>query len=97
MSQPETLFKQRVLKDLDKIKGCWVLKTQERARHGVPDLLICLRGKFVAIELKIDGEYPTPLQDEILERIQAASGTAFFTTPTLWKTHQAMLQELAQA
>ena len=97
MSQPETAFKQRVLKDLSKLETCWVLKTQERARRGIPDLLICLRGKFVAVELKVDGEVPTPLQDEILERIQGASGTAFYTTPSLWPQHFSMLRELAQA
>mgnify|MGYP006391053515 CR=1 FL=1 len=50
--KPETKFQNRVLKDLKKLDNLWVLKTQEKTRKGVPDLLICANGKFVAIELK---------------------------------------------
>lgn len=97
MSQPETKFKERVLKDLRKIDRCWWVKTQFRAQRGVPDLMICLNGRFVAIELKVDGEFPTPLQDEVLELVQKANGTAFYTTPKVWAQHLAMLEELAKA
>jgi hypothetical protein len=95
MSQGETKFKEKVIRDLARLPHCWWLKTQERARRGVPDLFICLNGKFVVIELKVDGEYPTPLQDEVLERIQSANGCAFYTTPTTWSGHLKMLRELA--
>jgi hypothetical protein len=93
---PETRFKEKVLKDLALIPQTWVLKTQERSRRGVPDLLVCLKGKFVAIELKVDDE-PTMLQAHILKRIHAASGVAFSTTPEEWAAHYAMLKELAAA
>ena len=82
--QPETRFKRRVLLDLAQIPTVWVLKTQERARRGVPDLLICWRGRFIAIELKVDGEKPDALQFAVLERIGKAGGVATWTSPSTW-------------
>lgn len=91
---PETKFKERVQKDLAKLISCYSLKTQERARRGVPDLLICLKGRYVAIELKVDGETPTLLQTYVIQRIRAAGGIAFSSTPSQWDEHYAMLKEI---
>lgn len=44
---------------------------------GTPDLLACVGGVFVAIEVKRPGEKPTELQQYRLERIEAAGGIAF--------------------
>ncbi len=95
MSQDETKFKEKVMADLQLLKPIYVLKTQERSRKGVPDLLIGLRGKFVACELKIDGEEPDPLQQVTLDRIQRAGNVAFSTTPAQWPLHFHMLKRLA--
>ena len=43
---------------------------------GVPDFLICLRGRFVAIECKANGNKPTALQTRHLEEIRKAGGVA---------------------
>lgn len=93
----ETDFKVQVLNDLSGFPKIWVLKTQERARRGVPDLILSLNGRFVAIELKIDGEEPTRLQRAVLENIQASNSVAFYTTPGLWPNHFKMLVELCDA
>ena len=89
--QGESKFKERVLKDLKKVPNLYVLKTQERSRRGVPDLLICHKGKFIAIELKVDGEKPTKLQDIKLKEIRLAGGLSFSTTPSQWESHLEML------
>lgn len=94
MQQGETAFKKKVLKDLAGLPYTYALKTQERGRRGVPDLLICKSGKMVAIELKIDGEEPTPLQEFTLNKIRQAGGVAFSTTPKLWPGHLAILKSL---
>ncbi len=90
--QSETAFKNRVLKDLKKLKLCAVLKTQERSRRGVPDLIICLKGRFLAIELKVNGEKPTPLQDFALKKVHAACGIAFWSDPDKWPGHYDILK-----
>lgn len=84
-------FKETVLKDLRLIPGLYFLKTQEMSRRGVPDLLICYKGQFVAIELKIEGEKPTKLQALKLDEIKVAGGLAFYTTPSNWKSDLANL------
>lgn len=93
--QNETKFKQRVLKDLKTLPHCWVLKTQERSRRGIPDLLICLRGHFFGIELKSEGKKPDALQEHTLASIRAAQGRAYWTTPSAWPLAFAYLEVIA--
>lgn len=52
--KPETIFKEKVMKYLDTIPNLWYLKIYGNAVQsgGIPDLLICYKGKFIAIELK---------------------------------------------
>lgn len=83
--KPETKFQNRVLKDLKKLDNLWVLKTQEKTRKGVPDLLICANGHFVAIELKATKKEPDPLQRFELNCIEAARGTAYVAYPENWE------------
>lgn len=94
MSQGETSFKRRALRDLKKIPRCWFIKTQERGRKGVPDVLACIRGKFFAIELKKDGEKATPLQIRTLKAICDADGISFETTPSEWGSDLEWLKSL---
>lgn len=47
---------------------------------GHPDLLCCLRGRFVAIELKQPGKVPTPLQMKRLRDWAAAGALAGWAT-----------------
>ena len=95
--QGETVFKKRVRKDLDKLKGIWIVKIQQRSQRGIPDFLVCLMGHFVAIELKVPGEKPTDLQAVVLERIQAAGGMALWTDPEQWPAQYENLKAYAEA
>ena len=45
-------------------------------RSGVPDIVACVRGKFVGIECKAGKNKPTPLQLRELRAIEAAGGTS---------------------
>jgi len=98
--QPESRFKLRVLRDLRRLEredhGLYVLKTQERARRGILDLILCVKGKYVSIELKIDGERPTKLQQYNIDKIRAAGGVAFFTTPFGWPEHLKILKGMLE-
>ena len=44
--------------------------------RGVPDLLLCIRGIFMAVELKIAPNEPTKLQEHYIEQIREAGGVA---------------------
>jgi hypothetical protein len=63
---------------LDSINVYWFMPVQiGYGRAGVPDLIICLDGKFVAIETKFGANKPTLAQAAELDRIRAAGGVAF--------------------
>ena len=43
---------------------------------GLPDLIVCCRGRFVAFEVKTEKGRTTVLQEVTLRRIRAAGGIA---------------------
>lgn len=93
--QAEGVFKTRVMRDL---KDDWgddidILATQERGRKGVPDLVICLKGHSIKMELKVDGEEPTPLQAHTLKRHTKAGGLSLWTTPGRWELQRDVIRE----
>ena len=49
-------------------------------RRGVPDFIVCVRGRFLAIELKAPGRKPTPAQAVELARLQAAGAAVLVAT-----------------
>lgn len=56
--------------------------THGYGRSGVPDIIACVKGRFVAIECKAEGNKTTALQDRELARIRAAGGTALVIDET---------------
>lgn len=81
--QPETLFKQKVKGLLKETFGekIWICKVQQVAKKGDPDLLFCLRGKFIAWELKVGKNKATKLQQHELNSIIKAEGWVGVITP----------------
>jgi len=47
---------------------------QGMGRSGVPDLICCVGGKFLAIECKSGERKPTVLQEREMEKIRSANG-----------------------
>lgn len=90
----ETKFQNRVLKDLKSLPNTWVLKTQERARRGIPDILSCVAGHFVAIELKASQEaIVSPLQCYEISKIEHSGGYSYIAYPENWDS---VLKEIKQ-
>lgn len=46
-------------------------------KSGVPDIVVCIEGKFIGIECKANGNKPTALQLKNLNAIVTAGGYAF--------------------
>ena len=44
---------------------------------GLPDIIVCYRGRFVAFEVKTPSGKPSKLQEITIQRIKAAKGEAF--------------------
>ena len=65
---------------------------------GIPDIIVCHRGHFIALEAKVGKNQPTKLQTVTIEQICKAGGTAVVVrsiedvkaalaeTETKWKT-----------
>ena len=43
---------------------------------GIPDIIVCHRGHFIALEAKVGKNQPTKLQNVTIEQIRKAGGTA---------------------
>ncbi len=71
----ETQLKIKVLKWLKKEypKG-FFYKVSDNFTSGIPDILGCINGRFIGIELKGPRGRITKLQIHILEKIAAAGG-----------------------
>ena len=85
MKKPETKFKEMVMPKLRELPYSWWEKIQQKSLCGTPDILGCIAGTFVAIELKKD-EYAriTELQQYKLDQIDRAGGVALIVTPESW-------------
>lgn len=78
----ESTITTKVLKYLNKQPQCLFIKkhNNQYARKGEPDILGCVSGRFVAIEMKIPGKEPTPIQYKRLREWEQAGAVAFWAT-----------------
>jgi Holliday junction resolvase len=74
---PEGKVKAKVKKALDNM-GAYHFSpaTGGYGKSGVPDIVACLRGRFIAIECKAGRNRPTALQEKNLDEILEAGGVA---------------------
>jgi len=63
-----------------KARGGYVVKTITSNRAGIPDLLCCISGKFIGIEVKMPGANASPLQLANGTMIEAAGGLFLVAT-----------------
>jgi len=89
MRSPEGHEKQAIKKYLDSI-GAWYFSPYMAGfgKSGVPDIVCCLNGKFIGIEVKRDGKVPTVIQNRTMEEISAVGGIA------IWGTAEKVIAEL---
>ena len=67
-----------ILRLLKKLPRCFAWKTHGGmyGTAGIPDVIACVDGRFVALEVKQPGGRPTALQTATIEKIRAAGGLA---------------------
>lgn len=86
--QPETRFKNRVMKRLKALPGTWWEKIQQVGKRGTPDILGCVRcakcdrGIFVALELKTNEGVLAAIQEAKLDDIGKAGGWCGVLAPS---------------
>lgn len=81
----EKIFENKIKKFLDS-QGCWHVKyfANRMTKVGIPDILACVNGRFVAIEVKAQNGKPAELQVYHIKKIREAGGIAFILYPSGW-------------
>jgi Holliday junction resolvase len=69
--------------------------THGYGRSGVPDIICCVNGKFVAIECKAGGGKLTALQVREIEHIRRSGGVAVVANEENWDMVRPLLRELS--
>jgi Holliday junction resolvase len=69
--------------------------THGYGRSGVPDIIACVNGRFLAIECKAGGNKPTALQVREIENIRSAGGVAVVANEENWEMVRPLVRELS--
>lgn len=82
-STPEVKVKKQIRKLLDAAGAYYAMPIGSGyGNAGVPDFLICHKGRFIAVEAKAGTNKPTALQEAHLARIAATGGIALVINET---------------
>ena len=89
----EKNFENRIKKYI-KARGGWYVKYwgSGMTEAGIPDLLCCIDGRFVGIEVKAQNGRPSELQLWTIDKIREAGGIAFVLYPSAWKRFTAWVE-----
>ena len=71
--------------------------THGYGRSGVPDIIACVNGRFLAIECKAGGNKPTALQTREIENIRIAGGVAVVANEENWDEVRLLMREMRGA
>lgn len=94
---PETRFKNKVKKFLDD-NGCYHVKFFANAytKRGVPDILACVNGHFIGLELKAENGKPSELQEYNVRKIKEAGGIAMILYPKNFEDFKDLIYRLKE-
>lgn len=63
-------------------------------KSGIPDILACINGYFVGIEVKAQNGKPSELQLYNVRKINKSGGFAFVLYPSAWEQFKKFVQDL---
>ena len=78
----EKTITNQILKYLKNLPDCFAFKEHSGlyGTSGIPDIIICYKGKFVAFEVKTEKGKFSKLQEITIEKIRNAKSMAFKVT-----------------
>lgn len=93
---PEKKVKDKVVRIL-KDEGVYYFfpATHGFGRSGVPDIICCANGRFLAIECKAGTNKLTALQTREIETIRTAGGIAIVANEENWDMVRPLVRELS--
>lgn len=68
--------------------------THGYGRSGVPDIIACVNGRFVAIECKAGTNKPTALQVREIEAIRRSDGVAIVANEENWEMVRSLVRKM---
>ena len=74
----EAALIQKIRKYLATVPECffWNEHGGQYGTAGIPDIIVCYKGRFIGLEAKVGRNNPTKLQAVTIDRINAAGGIA---------------------
>lgn len=97
MTTPEKKVKNKVVSILKEVGAYHFYPVASGyGSAGIPDLVACIRGRFIGIECKANGGVPTALQTKNLMTIVDNGGYSFLVDETSTGALKLMLLEIAE-
>lgn len=95
MAGKEKLFENQIKKYLTE-QGVWHVKyfANGFTKSGIPDILACCGGHFLAIEVKAENGKPSELQLHHIEKIKQSGGHAVIVKPSQFDELKQLIEEL---
>lgn len=89
----EKIFENEIKKFLSSLPNTWYFKywAGPYSKSGIPDIIACVNGHFVGIEVKAPNGHASELQKRNVKLIQDANGEAYIVYP---KDFEKLKQEL---
>ena len=79
--KPEGEIKQKIRHMLaNELDAYYFAPVQMGMGASTVDILACIKGRFIAIEVKVPGKKPTVRQELTMGQVLRAGGVAFWTT-----------------
>jgi Holliday junction resolvase len=95
---PEKKVKNKVVAQLKTLGAYYFYPvTGGYGASGVPDIIVCLKGRFIGIECKANGNKPTALQQMNLDQIAAQGGIALVIDETNVNQLKGMIENVLES
>lgn len=96
IKQNEKAFENKIKKYLDTLPKEWHFKhwAGQYSKAGVPDIIGCINGRFIGIEVKASKGKPTMLQIRNIKQINDAGGYARIVYPEQFEELKDDLQKI---
>ena len=91
----EKNFENKIKKYLED-HNCWYIKyfANRMTKSGVPDILACVNGRFIGIEVKANNGHPSELQIWNRDKIREAGGIAIIIYPDQFEDFNVLIDLL---
>lgn len=73
----ESQLQAKIMRQLERL-GAECVNVVVAGKSGTSDIIACLNGRFLAVEVKLGNKKPDPLQDAFLKRIRKKGGIGLY-------------------